>query len=696
MLPFYWLKQEGETMKLVKGAVLAGRYEIIEQIGSGGMALVYRAKDKKLGRDVTFKVLREEYCLDEDFLSRFNVEARSAASLSHPNIVNVYDVGSEGEINYIVMEYIDGVTLKDLILKRAPFENEETLGVAIQIASALSHAHKNGIIHRDIKPQNILVTKAGTVKVTDFGIARSVGNKTTTTSTNTMGSVHYFSPEQAKGRYVDFRSDIYSLGIVMFEMATGSVPYNADTAITVALKHLNEPLPDMVKINPAISESLKKIILKACSKQTLQRYASADEMLIDLKRAITNESGEFVKYNERTFDSPTIMLGEEDIGAIRGGAYARDSEDHEYDEDYDDGEYYDDEIDKKTERKIVLAAVFTAIAIIALISAIGLKLHTGKSKQYALTDLTGYTVEEAKKLLAQHDITIGKEEEGYSDAVEPGKIMDQSPEEGTLMNKEDTIKVTVSKGENKIEVPNFVGMERSEVYNMEEVRSGFLIIDETEPEYNDDYEINKVVYQSVNKGEKVSKNTKIKITLSRGKKMEDVIVPNLLNRSESEAKRLILESGLEIGIVSPSYSNEYPEGRVCAQSVPGGETVKAETAIGIYISMGPKPSEQPGENQGNENNSQTPGGSQNNNDGVKYGMIVIPAPPQANEGYVEVEVIQKNEDGSELTIYPKTSVTADDFPLQLNIKGSGKADISAFADGIMYAKETFDFNKGGN
>lgn len=682
-------------MRLTKGAVLAGRYEIIEQIGSGGMALVYRAKDKKLGRDVTFKVLREEYCLDEDFLSRFNVEARSAASLSHPNIVNVYDVGSEGEINYIVMEYIDGVTLKDLILKRAPFENEETLGVAIQIASALSQAHKNGIIHRDIKPQNILVTKAGTVKVTDFGIARSVGNKTTTTSTNTMGSVHYFSPEQAKGRYVDFRSDIYSLGIVMFEMATGSVPYDADTAITVALKHLNEPLPDMAKINPNISESLKKIILKACSKQTLQRYASADEMLIDLKRAITNESGEFVKYNERTFDSPTIMLDEEDIGAIRG-SYARDTKDHDYDEDYDDGDYDDDEIDKRTERKIVLAAVFTALAIIALISAIGLKLHAGKSKQYELSNLTGYTVEEAKKLLAQHDITIGKEEEGYTDKVEPGKIMDQYPEAGTLMNKDEVIKVTVSKGESKTEVPNFVGMERSEVYALEAVRSGFLIIDETEPEYNDDYEINKVIYQSVNKGEKVGKNTKIKITVSRGKKTEEVIVPNLLNKSESEAKRLILESGFEIGIVSPSYSNEYPAGIVCAQSVPGGETVKAKTAIGIYISMGPKPSEQPGSTQGSENNPPSSGGK--NNDGeAKFGLIVIrQAPPKANEGYVEVEVIQKNADGTEEVVYPKKSVTASDFPLEITVRGSGKADITAFADGVMFAKETFDFDKGGN
>lgn len=274
-------------MLLNSGSVLGDRYEIIEKIGSGGMAVVYRGKDKKLDRYVTIKVLREEFIGDEEFIERFRSEACSAARLSHPNIVRVYDVGEEGKINYIVMEYIHGDTLKTAIRKKAPFDSRSTINVAIQIASALSQAHKAHIVHRDIKPQNILVGTDGVVKVTDFGIARAARATTMTTTANAAGSVHYFSPEQARGGYVDEKSDIYSLGITMFEMITGVLPFQGNNSVSIALKHINEELPDIRQYNPNCTPSLEGIIKKATMKKADERYASIDLMLADLMRART-------------------------------------------------------------------------------------------------------------------------------------------------------------------------------------------------------------------------------------------------------------------------------------------------------------------------------------------------------------------------------------------------------------------------
>lgn len=274
-------------MLLNPGSVLGDRYEIIEKIGSGGMAVVYRGKDKKLDRYVTIKVLREEFIGDEEFIERFRSEACSAARLSHPNIVRVYDVGEDGDINYIVMEYIHGDTLKTAIRKKAPFDSRSTINVAIQIASALSQAHKAHIVHRDIKPQNILVGTDGVVKVTDFGIARAARATTMTTTANAAGSVHYFSPEQARGGYVDEKSDIYSLGITMFEMITGVLPFQGNNSVSIALKHINEELPDIRQYNPNCTPSLEGIIKKATMKKADERYANIDLLLADLMRART-------------------------------------------------------------------------------------------------------------------------------------------------------------------------------------------------------------------------------------------------------------------------------------------------------------------------------------------------------------------------------------------------------------------------
>jgi len=296
--------------------MVAERYEIDDIIGSGGMSVVYRAHDIKLDRYVTLKILKEEYLTDENLIERFPKEARAAAALNHQNIVSIFDHGRDGDILYIVLEYVDGASLKELINRKAPFDDETNLGVAIQIAEGLSEAHLNNIIHLDVKPQNILVTTSSIVKVADFGIARAPKSATMNAGSGSMGSVHYFSPEQARGGYIDHKSDIYSLGIVMFEMATGQLPYEGDTEVAIALQHINNPLPDILEINPNVSDSVVRIILKATEKSASKRYQTVDDMMNDLKRALTDTSGAFVDL-EKSDESPTRSISEENREAVR-------------------------------------------------------------------------------------------------------------------------------------------------------------------------------------------------------------------------------------------------------------------------------------------------------------------------------------------------------------------------------------------
>ncbi len=307
-------------MKLRNGALINDRYIIDDKIGSGGMAIVYRATDTKLDRTVTLKVMREDYIQDDEFIERFYTEAQAAGRLNHPNIVKVYDVDRIGDILFIVMEYIDGITLKEAIRARKMFTNEEVLGVAIQIASAIDCAHKNQIIHRDIKPQNILLTPLGEVKVTDFGIARAANAKTTTATATTLGSVHYFSPEQARGGYVDHKSDIYALGITMFEMASGILPFDDETVVTIALKHINDDLPELKEINPKISDSVIHIISKATEKSQIKRYSDAEVMGMDLKKALTNVSLGIHRDTEDLSVTQTLKISQEDMNKIRANS----------------------------------------------------------------------------------------------------------------------------------------------------------------------------------------------------------------------------------------------------------------------------------------------------------------------------------------------------------------------------------------
>jgi len=567
-------------MILEAGMVVSGRYVIQSKIGAGGMAVVYKARDKKLGRAVTLKVMREEFMTDEEFISRFEKEARAAAGLSNSNIVNVYDVGQEDDIHYIVMEYIDGVTLKELIQRKAPFRNDETLGVAIQIASALAEAHSNGVIHRDIKPQNILVTSHGVVKVTDFGIAKASGTSTMTTDSNTMGSVHYFSPEQARGVYVDNKSDIYSLGIVMYEMATGQMPFEGESPVAVAIKQMEQPLPNIRNLNPDISDSIVKIIKKAANKNTLNRYQTAEEFLADLKRALSDDSGDFVSSakpevsKKRVFSKDSYAETDDD-----SDAFGREMEDDTVNE-------------KLLERKIIIAGTITALAIIVVIMSLFLYIRNSDSPvEEIVPDIVGLTVEQAASVLGSLNMAPNTLEYLYDPIVDAGLIIQQQPPAGETLriNSGDTapVHVSISRGAEpaeRVEVPNVVNRELAEAELM--LRNSSLTV-ALQNDYSDVVPLNVVISQDPPAGAEVEVYTSVTIVRSLGPELRLVLVPDIVGTSEMEARRILEGNGLVVDLSTRAHSDAIPAGNIVSQSIAAGTEVETGTRISYVISDGP-------------------------------------------------------------------------------------------------------------
>lgn len=728
-------------MNIKPGTIIGGRYTIAEKIGIGGMAVVYKAKDEKLDRFVTFKVLKEEYVSDEEFIKRFNIEARAAARLSHPNIVNVYDVGNDNLVYYIVMEYIDGFTLKELIKRKAPLMNEEALGVAIQIASALEVAHKNNIVHRDIKPQNILVTRDGTIKVTDFGIARAATSKTMTVES--MGSVHYFSPEQARGGFVDSKSDIYSLGIVLFEMVTGKLPFEGDTAVVLAMKHINDPLPDMKEINPRISESLERIILKSTQKISSKRYQNIEEFNMDLKRALTNESGDFVKSHDESFDSPTVRITSEEIEEIKKQSRLHDDsyqteeiyEDDVYDDMYEDdytedygsdyNELPEDELpvqgdeyyDKKKEKKVIIAAIVTAIAIIALITSIGTYfINKNINTEVNMPNFKGRTWDEAIKMAAGFKIYINKEGEDYSDEYEKDEIMQQDKEQGTTVKPGDTVNVVISLGSDKVTVPSVLNEEA--VKASEELSSKYEL--RVKEEYINDEEvpIGYVAKQDPKEGTKISKGDTITIYVSKGKKESKVIVPNVVGRTETQAKTLIEKADLVVGNILYAPSTKYEKGYVIKQGVTAGEQVMSGYIVNLVLSSGKEEDttkEQTTETttketetkeqetkettketttietETKETTTETETKEQETKEAPmkKEVLTINPSIPEGSET-VRVRILKKTDSSTNEEIYSREH-SASDFPLNVTVSGNKPTEFQLYINDEIEGTETRDF-----
>ncbi len=719
-------------MRLDKKTVVSDRYEIIELIGVGGMANVYCAKDLKLDRKVSFKVLKEEF-IDEEFIGKFSKEARAAARIAHVNIANVYDVGNDGNIYYIVMEYVDGYTLKDIIRTKAPFTNEEVLGISIQIANALEVAHSNNIVHRDIKPQNILVTKEGGIKVTDFGIARATTSNTITT--DTMGSVHYFSPEQARGGYVDFKSDIYSLGIIMFEMVTGKLPFDGDGVVQLAMKHINEPLPDMKELNPNISNSLEKIILKATTKNPDNRYSSAKELNNDLKMALSDESGNFVTDNNFIDeDSPTVVIKPEEMEQIKNMANKTNNDKPK--DKYEDKEYMDKEKikpskptksvekigiskqipsnkkdinnsapynidnqnDKSIERKVTIWAVVTSLLLVGIITGflIVWVLSGGNSK---VPDFTGKTWEEAVALAKDKEIYITNIKEDYSDTIKEGAIIEQDIKAGEKVKKGSNINVTLSLGNGQFKIEDYVGLDISEVYKKVES----LDVDLKEEYISDDkVEIGKVVKQRPEAGSSLKPNDSLTLYISKGSEEEDnnVQVPYLIGLSEKEAKNKIKSEGLSVGRVSKTESDTVEEGKVIEQSIAYGEEVSEGTAISIVVSIGKK--ETTTEKQTETTTQPIVEDTTTQDTTVEQTetttsqpvlksetLVVNPTLPEGTES-VEVKVV-KVVDGQSTVIW-SSNHNANSFPLPITVTGDKPTQFELYIDGKLIGTETKNFN----
>ena len=597
------------------GTMLSGRYEVLKRVGSGGMADVYMAKDHKLNRNVAVKVLKSEYVEDEKFLKKFETEAQAVARLSHPNIVNIYDVGIEDGINYIVMELAQGITLKEYIRKKGYLSPKETVEISTQIASAISHAHKNHIIHRDIKPQNILVSDTGIIKVTDFGIAKATSSNTVTSTATAMGSVHYISPEQAKGRFCDEKSDIYSLGITMYEMVTGHVPFDHENGVTIALMHLQNEITPPSQIRDGIPDSLEKIILKCTMKKPEERYQTADDLIADLRLVFEDTSGGYVGVVPAIDDSPTIMIDQNELTQrintpkkdqkIQQEEPLKDEEQNAYlDEDDEEESGMNSKIEKLV---IVLAAVVGAIILISIIVFVVKSSGVFKSGKSTTTTSIGTTAEsndtESKKYTVDNYIGMSlsaarekidgkfkiKVEEEYSADYAKGLVIRQDPESDTELEEGKTLTLVVSKGtrtEDKVSVPEVVGkMESSAKSELE--AAGLKVSVKTK--YSTDVAKGKVISQSPGSGNQVTKNSTVVITVSQGEKPETMVrVPNLRYSTESEARSELKNSNLVLGSVLTEYSDSVEKGLVIRQTVSSGSKVKEGTAVGIYVSLGPR------------------------------------------------------------------------------------------------------------
>lgn len=581
--------------------VLAGRYELFERIGEGGMSVVYKAKDKLLNRFVAIKILKPQFINDHKFIDSFRRESQAAASMSHPNIVNIYDVGREGNIHYIVMELIEGRTLSDYIKEQGAMSYPKVIALSKQIAAALAFAHKNHIIHRDVKPHNVMITPNGTAKITDFGIAKAVNAATIVDNTDgIIGSVHYFSPEQARGGYVDEKSDLYSLGIVMYEMLTGRVPFDGDNPVNIALMHINGEMVPPSRLVAGVPPALEHIILKCTDKYPVNRYASAEELIEALNNLefVGSVVGSSVLMGGRSNTMTGTVNGMNGMGgvpmAIDGGPIAR--------TDYDDGEDYDDYDEEETVKKkknknkkaskkpmdrrtkmIIIIAAIAAVLVIGLIAVFASGAMGGK--EVVVPTFKNMTLEEAQEAAKEYGLNVERGEDVVSEEVEKGRIVSQDPEKDTKVKEGSTVKVNISVGLGDGSVPPLIGKMENELsayldavgYELGEVVSAAG----EEPE-------GTVIDQDPAAGSTAEKGTVINVVVSDGSKAK-AVVPFVTGMTLGDASAAILNAGLKVGKITYDYSDTYAEGEVMWQQYEGNAQKEKGTKMKLIVSKGKKP-----------------------------------------------------------------------------------------------------------
>lgn len=604
------------------GMVLGDRYEILEKIGTGGMSDVYKAKDHKLSRFVAVKVLKQEFSENANFVSKFKIEAQAAAGLMHPNIVNVYDVGEEGGIHYIVMELVEGITLKKYIEKKARLSVKEAISIAIQVCMGIEAAHNNHIIHRDIKPQNIIISKEGKVKVTDFGIAKAATSNTITS--NVMGSVHYTSPEQARGGYSDERSDIYSLGITMFEMLTGRLPFNGETTVAIAIKHIQENMPSPRDFISEIPVSVEKIVCKCCQKSPDRRYQSMPELIADLKQSLLNPDEDFVKIVSPDEEAATRNVSDEELAQIKKQTKRRDDFDEEIRvkkntnkknggksnkkeppkkkkqpvreiDEYDEDDDYDPKMERLTTVFAVLAAILIGLIIIFLVGrAVGL-FHfggetIGKEEQQVeeasveMPQVVGKALDEAKMLLLQAGLTPEIEYQ-ESAADKEGIVLFASETAGMMVAEGTNVVLTVGQGTNGIPIPDITGQTQAEAKSTLE-QLGFTV--NVVEQSDENVKSGLVISMSPEGNTTAPAGSTITLYISTGGTQSGKIkVPNVTGIDEMDAILQLTEAGLVVGTVSEVNHDDLSlSGKVCYQSYSADTYVDKGTVIDLRVSIG--------------------------------------------------------------------------------------------------------------
>lgn len=612
-----------------QGMIIQNRYEIIEEVGSGGMSIVYKAKCHVLNRYVAIKVLKPEFSDDTSFVSKFKIEAQSAAGLSHPNIVNVFDVGEENGFYYIVMELVEGITLKEYIQQNGRLPYQTALDFIIQICSGIEVAHEHHTIHRDIKPQNIIVSKNGTLKVTDFGIAKAATSNTIASSA--MGSVHYISPEQARGGYSDERSDIYSLGVTLYEMLTGRVPFEGENNVTVALMHIQSEVIPPREYYPDIPVGLDKVVIKTMQKKPEKRYLTVNALLSDLKKLSIDPNANVGNIgNNQVVNSPTIQISEEELAAINAGAVQTEGlsvfpvnraeleeanaaleslyndEDPDYYDEEEDESLFDDNltenddsvtVDPKTEKILTIAAIgatviIAIVIIVAFVSITGGFKHDKKTTEEISTeaeitmiDVLGWPEDKAIAALDEAKIPYQIERD-YSDKYEEGMVMEQSIEKGTVLKEDEKVTIVISKGMEEADVPNVVGKTKDSATSILKA-AGFEV--DVREEYDEEIPEDEVISQTPMGNEKAGKGSKVTIVVSKGEEVKVATVPDLRNKTVTEAESALSQVKLKLGNVSQEYSDSVPEGQVIRQAIASGTEVKEETKIDITISKGAEP-----------------------------------------------------------------------------------------------------------
>ncbi|MFR2533623.1 MAG: Stk1 family PASTA domain-containing Ser/Thr kinase [Clostridia bacterium] len=626
------------------------------------MATVYKAKCHVLNRLVAVKVLKEEFTTDEEFIRRFNIEAQSAAGLTHPNIVSIYDVGHEDNIYYIVMELVQGKTLKEIIAEDGSLPWKWSVNIAIQIASALEAAHKNNIVHRDIKPHNIIITEEGVAKVTDFGIAKAVSNSTITAFGTTIGSVHYFSPEHARGGYTDAKSDLYSLGVVMYEMLTGRVPFDADTPVSIALKHMQEKPVEPMKLNPSIPLAVNQIIIKAMQKEPALRYQSATEMLRDLTMALKNPEGDFVA--QAQIDTSSTQR----IGTITEDMLEKNKETRSTEKKKKGklAQYF------KEHPKMKIAAIVLSFILVFIITVFTVKtiMDVTTVKNVPIPELVGKTEEEIKEVLKGTKLQYEITGEDYSSEIEEGKIISQDPSyrKNFTIKENTTIKLVVSKGIEVVTIPKVAGYTYEEA---EKILTDAKLKVEKIEETSQKVQEGVVIKQEPAENTSANAGDTIKVHVSTGTGIKQVAVPSLVNKTQEAASKELTDNNLKVSVAYEEDTTKE-NGIVLKQSIDTGKVVDEGTTVTITVNK----------------IAEIKKGTVNIN---LKSLLNYTKPTNTNSTDTEVPKVEVMVKVGEDTVY-KEKQAKDTTKITVPVSGKGVITVKVYVDEVLKTTQNLDLN----